>query len=681
MTLTAYVGESMRRKLATRLSILLAAATLAAMPVTVTAQERDPTPEEKAVLTRADEALKRKDYVALRAILSEPGLANYARAHQILGQLHNQGLGGPKDPEAGRAEYRRAAELGDVRTMLSLAEELEREGTPASRAEAKSWFTSAGNSAFSFYAGHARSHLGRMAWNDGDFPGAVNYWSRAGSDPFARACLGAAYALGKGTAADPLKASYEFYKIAGQGPSEGLPCMEWAAAAGNVHAQFALGTVYGDAKSKAFNAAKAFDWYRKAASGGHGRAALMLAQKLDKGDGVPRNAAEAYRHYALAANNASLDNYDREKAFVRMGEMALAGDGVAKNVAEAVRFLSKSEYGNHNYQLGLIYAGAEGWPRDMAKAVDVMGKVFEEKEPQANAWLKQQADAGNALAQYTYASEIRYDSAPDKDAAGRELTYEQRKAIEQKTYAQAQDYYRRAARQNLPQAMFKVADSGTDLPAAERLRLMRAAADRGYVPAMLEMARWSFLGWHGLAKDPAMERTWLDRAAATGNADAMMSAGGTYHTRGAIGTNYMSGNPAKIAEVQQYYRLAASYYERAHAAGSKSAADSLVDIYDNTSIPGVGNPQLEFKWRKIAVERKPDEKGMTALSKLYETGRGTPVDLMRAWFWGKSAMRYGTSKDAARVDALWNRLTAAQRATAQRAVMTCEMTSYQTCTI
>lgn len=671
----------MRRNLATRLSFVLAAATLAALPVTVTAQERQPTAEEKAALKRADEALQRKDYVALRAILSEPGLTNFARAHQILGQLHSQGLGGPKDPAASRAAFRRAAELGDVQTMLSLAETLEREGTPASRAEAKSWFTSAGNSAMAFYSGHARSHLGRMAWNDGDFPGAVGYWSRAGNDPFGRACLGAAYALGKGTAADPLKANYAFYKIAGQGPSEGLPCMEWAAAAGNVYAQHALGTVYGDAKSKAYNAAKAFDWYRKAANGGHGWAALELAKKLDKGEGVPRNAAEAYRYYNLAANSASLDKYVRENAFVRMGEMALAGDGVARNVADTVRFMSKAEYGNHNYQLALIYAGAEGWPRDMTKAVEAMGKVLDKKEPQANAWLKQQADAGNALAQYAYASETQYDSAPDKDAAGRELTYEQRKAIEQKTYAQAQDYFRRAARQNLPQAMFKVADGGTDLPDAERLRLMRAAADRGYVPAMLEMARWHFLGWRGLAKDPAMERTWLDRAAATGNPGALMSAGGTYHTRGAIGTNYMAGNPAKIAEVQQYYRLAASYYERAHAAGSESAANSLVDIYDNTSIPGVGNPQLEFKWRKIAVERQASQEGMTALSKLYETGRGTPVDLMRAWFWAKSAMRYGTSKDGARVDVLWNRLTAAQRATAERAVMTCELTSYQTCTI
>lgn len=670
----------------TSLAALLAGAALAGVVPTAGAQERDPTPEERAVLERADVALKAKDYAKLRAILAEPALANFARAHKVLGQLHAQGLGGPKDPVAARAEYRRAAELGDYMTMVSLAEELEREGTPASRSEARSWFTAsitvASDSGYPTLANHPRAHLGRMAWNDGDFAGAVNQWSRAGGDPFASACLGAAYALGKGTAADPLLANYAFYQAAGRGPNEGIPCMEWAAQAGNVYAQYALALIYGDAQSKAYDAAKSIAYYRSAADAGHLRSAQDLAEIYDEGKGVARDPAAAYRYYGLVASNPASNDYTREAASARMGEMAFAGDGVAKNVAEAVRLMSKAEYGNHNYQLGLIYAGAGGYPVDMDKAVEAMGRVFDEKKAEARAWLKQQADAGNAKAQYAYASETQYDNAPDEDANGRELTYEQQEAIEKKIYDQAWRYYRSAARQNLLEAMFKLASDDSELPDAERLRLMRAAVDRGYVPAMLEMARWNFLGWHGFARSEANERAWLDRAAATGDPRALASAGETYVLRGAIGTNYMGSDPAKIAEVRAKYRLGMSFYERAHAAGYEGAAGVLADIYEREGGSlGLGNPQLAFKWRKLDVERSPDQKNRNKLSILYETGKGTPADPMRAWFWAKRAEDTSSIESLKRVATLWQRLTPAQQATAERAMITCELSNWQNCAI
>ncbi|PLK27572.1 SEL1-like repeat protein [Novosphingobium sp. TH158] len=657
---------------------LLAAAALFALPASATAQEREPTPSEKAALERAGDAQKRKDFVAVRAILAEPALAQFARAHFVLGQLHEQGMGGAKDPAAARASFRRAAELGDIQAMLKIGEELERENAPALKAEAKSWFTAAANRNYPFYSGHARAHLGRMLWQEGDAAGAVTQWSRT-DDPFARACLGMAYQTGKGTGTDLLRADYAFYKMGGQRLGEGGPCVELAANAGNLRAQYLVGLAYDDKQSKAFNPAEAVKWYRKAADGGLTIAAQRLADKLDDGEGVPRDAATAYRYYAKVAQATDIGKYDREEAWVRMGEMALAGDGVPKNVADAVRFLSQAEYGDHNYQLGLLYAGAEGFPRDMTKAVQAMSRVSDEKEAQAKAWLKQQADAGNALAQYTYASETQYDRAPTKDAKGKELTSDQQDAIERRYSQQARDFYRKAARQSLLQAMYKVADSDSEISDAERLRLMRSAAERGYPSAMVELARWHFLGWHGLAKDEGMERSWLDRAAATRDPWATGAAAEVYHLRGALGTNYMGSNPTKIAEVLGHYRLAARYYEMAHAAGSESAAGQLASIYSRTSPPGLGNPQLAFKWRKIAVEKQPDQKSMVELSQLYETGKGTPVDLMRAWFWAKSAMRYGTSKDGARVDALWKRLTPAQQATGERAIMTCELTDYQTC--
>lgn len=85
-----------------RLAGILTAAWLASAAVPGTAQDRQPTPTEKAALERADAALKIKDYVTVRTVLAGAELAQFPRAHSTLYQLYMQGLGGPKDEVAAR---------------------------------------------------------------------------------------------------------------------------------------------------------------------------------------------------------------------------------------------------------------------------------------------------------------------------------------------------------------------------------------------------------------------------------------------------------------------------------------------------------------------------------------------------------------------------------------------------
>ncbi len=652
-----------------RLKLLLAAALLVGTPSSAIAQDREPTPIEKLALDKADAALKVKDYTTVRAVLAGPDLAQFPRAHSLLHQLYIQGLGGPKDEIAARSSLRRAAELGDQMSMLRIGEELERAGQPAARAEAKSWFTAASNLGID----HARAHLGRMQWEDGDRAAAVGNWSRGVTDPFARSCLGLAYAAGEGTKAEALIADYQFFKLSGSKPSEGAACVEMAAQLGNSWAQYVAGLWYADKGSKAYDAAKAAKLLGSASEQRHVYAAAKLAEMLDKGDGVPRDANWAFTHYLRAANGGE-DRY-----YARLGDMALAGDGVPRSVSEAVMYYSKDGFGEHQYKLGLIYAGGEGWPRDMTKAVEAMKNVFGDKEEaMARAWLKQQADAGNAHAQYAYAQDIEYENV-DTDAQGRNLSYKQSEVAEAKSRDQAYANYKRAAKQNLPEAMYAVASKSMGLSDAETVRMMRGAADLGYGFAMVEMARWHFLGWYGLPRDPAAVRAWHEKAERTGDEFVLASLAQYYHTNAALSTNELARDPSQLLRVRQLYAQTIGYYEAAQRGGYESAAGQLASIYAS-NVSGVGNPQLEFKWRKAALGEKPSEDEMVALSKMYEAGRGTPVDLLKAWFWAKSAQRYGLNKDL-RVVKLWERLTPDQQVAGERLIMTCELTRYRTCTV
>lgn len=652
---------------------LLSAIVFVCIAPTANARDRDPTPVEDAALQKADAALKVKDYAAVRGILQSPDLAQFAPAHYTLYQLHRQGLGGAKDEVAARNSLRRAAELGESRSIMILAETLERDGQPATRAEAKSWFTVAANMG----QDHARAHLGLMYTEDGDDSAAFAQWSRAAADDsFARACLAMVYATGKGAPADRLMADHHFSKMFGP-PNEGSNCLEKAAQAGNAMAQKTLAGWLLDKSLPNYDPVKAVQLLSSASDLGNARAAEQLAKILDKGEIVPRDPAGAVKHYVRVV--ASGESMYETPLNVRLGEMYLKGDGVPRDVAEAVRYFSKEEYGDHQYQLGLIYAGAEGWPADLTKAIQAMQRVGTENEGAAHKWLKQQADAGNVHAQYAYFSEMEF-ARPQTDATGRRLSYEEQEAAAKRNRELATTYLRMAAKQKLPKAMFEYSKSGYVESDAEKLRLVRAAADAGDTEAMLELALWHKMGWVGLAKDQNQVLAWEDRAARSGDKFALMALGQSYGTTAALASNALASNPARLAEVQQLYGKAVRYYEAAFAAGYEEAAGQLAYIYGNTQISGVGNLQLMFKWRKAALGDRPSQDEMEALSNLYESGRGTPVDLLKAWFWAKSAQRFGTAPTA-KADALWQRLTAAQRVTGERQIIACELSAYRKCSI
>jgi TPR repeat protein len=75
------------------------------------------------------------------------------------------------------------------------------------------------------------------------------------------------------------------------------------AAQGDVHAQTALGNLYGSGKGVRQNYAEAIKWYRLAAVRGYSSAQNALGFQYAAGNGVPRNFIRAYMWFDIASTS------------------------------------------------------------------------------------------------------------------------------------------------------------------------------------------------------------------------------------------------------------------------------------------------------------------------------------------------------------------------------------------
>ena len=124
---------------------------------------------------------------------------------------------------------------------------------------------------------------------------------------------------------------------------------------------FAVAPARGQSDSPA-----AFDRHLLAlAEKGHADSQYKLAIAYDEGLGVPKNYAQAFKWYRLAAEQGHAHSQ------FRVGDMYESGHGVAKNDVEAVKWFRKAaDQGLANAQgmLGIMYAKGQGVPRDYVLA-------------------------------------------------------------------------------------------------------------------------------------------------------------------------------------------------------------------------------------------------------------------------------------------------------------------------
>jgi uncharacterized protein len=129
--------------------------------------------------------------------------------------------------------------------------------------------------------------------------------------------------------------------------------------------------------------ARAHEEFKKFAELGDSEAQYFLGRMFDKGEGVPKEHAEAMKWYLRAANQGNA------KAQFNIGLAYQTANGVPQDYAEAVKWFRKAaDQGDAEAQCGLgnMYGEGHGVPQDYAEAVN---------------WCRKAAEQGNSLAQAT----------------------------------------------------------------------------------------------------------------------------------------------------------------------------------------------------------------------------------------------------------------------------------------
>ena len=134
----------------------------------------------------------------------------------------------------------------------------------------------------------------------------------------------------------------------------GEPDLRSKAEGGDSMAQCSLGMMYRKGEGVPKDAAEAAKWFRKAADQGDADAQYDLALMYRSGEGVPKDAAEAVKWYRKAADQGDA------KAQFYLGGMYEKGEGVAKDDAEAYSW----------YNLASVsYDDARKWRDELEKSL------------------------------------------------------------------------------------------------------------------------------------------------------------------------------------------------------------------------------------------------------------------------------------------------------------------------
>jgi TPR repeat protein len=151
-------------------------------------------------------------------------------------------------------------------------------------------------------------------------------------------------------------------------PKDAAKAVEWylkAAAQGSAWAQYDLGGIYANGAGVPKDVAKAVEWYQKAANQGNAWAQYDLGWMYGKDEGMPKDTAKEVAWYqkAAAQGHAVAQN--------SLGWMYANGEGVPKDAAKALEWYQKAATQGDawaQYNLGEMYGKGEGISKDMVLA-------------------------------------------------------------------------------------------------------------------------------------------------------------------------------------------------------------------------------------------------------------------------------------------------------------------------
>lgn len=264
---------------------------------------------------------------------------------------------------------------------------------------------------------------------------------------------------------------------------------------------------------------------------GHANAGLEEAEAAYKG----RDYTKAFKEYKQLAEQGN--------AFAqsKLADMYYKGEGVKKNFEKArLMYKSAAEQGNANasYELFKIYNEGLG---------------VEVDKQQAEKWLQKAGDLEGIIGSMAYiVADIYYKG----DQVEQDLK-------------KAEIYYRKAAEQNFPAAITRLASmywgaDGFEQDRKEAEKWLLKSAEMNVVSAQKILAQAYFFGDQSLDKNYKEATKWLRKAGENGDA----------YSQELLGHAYYKGNG-----VVQSYSQAAEWYRKAAEQDYHSSQRSLGNLY------------------------------------------------------------------------------------------------------
>lgn len=432
---------------------------------------------------------------------------------------------------------------------------------------------------------------------------------------------------------------------------------------------------------------------RKAAEQGDSSARFHIGWRLELGDRVPQDYAEAAVHYRMAAEQG------HAMAQNNLGNILQQGLGVQRDLSEAVEWFRRSaEQGEPYGQANL------GW-------LHYSGRGLEKNREQAEYWFRKAANQEFAYAQYMMGQLARRQ----KQRLGNTVVGNFQVASEwyEKAAAQghvkamfslgdlyyygklghnhpeAAKWYRMAAKKGDPEAVMRMgelyAQNHKDLPAdhAEAVLWFRIAAEKGNVEAEYRLGCLLIEG-EGIALDPAEAKRWLRQASDNGFAEATVKLAALNHdspesvletmSRGQLEVaSYNAGGETRLILARAYEEglggpvdlpKAAETYWRIMNLGPKQdrseALRRLLTLYfdgklqfEETAVYGPKDAEAFARrvpaWRRMTLS--PETRFQ--IGEMFMNGHMLPEDIAAGVEWLTSAAQGGSVLAMNRLGELW----------------------------
>jgi TPR repeat protein len=354
----------------------------------------------------------------------------------------------------------------------------------------------------------------------------------------------------------------ELYNGGKLGDDQRSNCIPWylkAAALGNVDAQAEVGelaTYYPN--SELLKKVDVVANLQQSAENGNAEAQFQLAKRYQTGDGVPKDATQAFQWMQKAAQNG-VENSEAGEAMYQLGLMYEKGDGTAQDEAQAHTFFLDAAdlyaIPEVTYRVGQMYEKGDGVPQDDRKAAEYYASEFHNPVDTNTPGIVHPEKYANGVINYATPSDAGVESLLNLWAAGRGFPavkdqqipgYKEPAALMQyfagfiktaktqyyvgeiyyqgklvpKDIATAADWFTKAATQGSPEAMNRIGEmwatglNGSPDP-KEAANWYQKAAALGLAESQYNLGLCYAEG-NGVSTDPVEAWKWLQSAAKQG---------------------------------------------------------------------------------------------------------------------------------------------------------------------